>query len=357
MNTDEVYAEFERKYGECSEERKRPTILVAGYTGSGKTSLIQAICGKEVVSSDKIAAGLPQTQAFDFYEDDFIRFFDSKGLEAGTSEDAFVEDTRAFVQELQGDPDVDKHVHLVWYTVQGSGARVTPCDIRLIKSIFPNVIVLITKSDITRSDQREAMTEILVENNVLNDRIPPCSESSSESLSAVVDLSYRLLPEAYRDAFVDAQMVDLEKKATKAKATIQTAAVAAATAGAVPIPLSDAAIITPIQIGMVVSLTGLYKEPQVAMRSAIIPIIAQAIGIQTAAGLTKIIPGLGSTISGGVAYALTTTVGYIVNAHLAKRLKARIAGEAPPDFHFNPKDFMRLYEECTKQRKKGGPKD
>ena len=70
------YEDFRGIYDAEKAKQKRPTILVAGYTGSGKTSIIRALCGESVVPDAAIGAGLPKTQAFEFYQGNAIRFFD-----------------------------------------------------------------------------------------------------------------------------------------------------------------------------------------------------------------------------------------------------------------------------------------
>jgi len=349
VNISNIGLAFEQEYERKRKAQKRPTVLVAGYTGSGKTSLMQAICGKNVVPDDRIGDGLPKTDAFDFYEDDLIRFFDSKGLEPGVSEAAFTDEAKRFTRSLQDDPNVDNHVHLVWYTIQGPGARVTPCDVRLIQEIFPNVIVLITKNDITRLDQRQAMTDVLTKHGVGRDRILPCSDSDKDSLIAVVALSYKLLPEAYRDAFASAQMVDLGRKRARADTIIAFAAGGAAAAGAIPLPFSDAFVITPIQIGMIVGLAILYNEPWETAKASFLPVVAEAAGIMTASSLTKFLPGLGSIINAGVAFALTGAMGYLVDIYLAARFEARVAGKTPPEFHFDPRAFRDAYKKWRRK--------
>ena len=351
MDSNAAYRDFEKGYEAHRKSWKRPTVLVAGYVGSGKTSLIQAICGKDVVPPDRVGAGLPKTQAFAFYANDVIRFFDSKGLEPGIAESRFLEDASQFVRSLQSDANVDNHIHLVWYTIQGAGARVTPCDLHLIKDIFPNVLVLITKNDITRTDQRDAMTQVLVDNGVKLDRILPCSDSDQSSLTAIVEKSHNLLPEAYRDAFVAAQMVSLEEKRGNAQKIILATAASAAVAGAVPLPFSDSFVIGPIQLTMIGGLAAVYNEPLVALQATFAPLIAEAIGTVTAATLTKFIPVLGSFINAGVAGGLTYAIGYIVDNYLAERFAARLAGKTPPAFHFAWNMFREAYEAWKKRSK------
>ncbi len=117
---------FEQKYAEEMGKVVKPTILVCGYTGAGKTSLIQAICGKDTVPDDRIGHGKAMTQEFFQYRNSFINLWDSKGLEPGAREAEFLNNCRALVSRLQNDPDHRNHIHLVWYVVQGPGRGSPP---------------------------------------------------------------------------------------------------------------------------------------------------------------------------------------------------------------------------------------
>lgn len=347
MKTTDHLQEFEDKIRQEEKAIKRPTVLVVGYTGTGKTSLIQAVCGKNVVPDEKIGAGLPQTQYFDFYENSVIRFWDSKGLEAGDSETEFIEGAKKHVRELQADSNVDNHVHLTWYAIQGSGARVTPCDLRLIKELYPNTLVLITKNDITRPNQREAMLKVLIDGGVRKERILFCSDQDEDSLKKLVQFSLELLPEAYKDAFMSAQMVDLDAKQIRAKAIIHSASVAAAAVGASPIPISDAAILAPIQLGMLAGLAILYGEPKEGLKATFGIVISETLGILTATSLLKFFPGLGNTVNAVVAAGFTEALGHMVNNYLKYRTEARIKGLPMPEFTISLEALKDVFKNST----------
>ena len=119
--------EFNNKYEEARQRfGKRLNILVCGYTGSGKSSLDKAILG-DVVPDSAIGDGAPKTMGYNCYENDLVKIWDSKGLELGETEEPFIGETRRFVRFRQDDPNVDNRIHLVWYTIQGPGTRVTDC--------------------------------------------------------------------------------------------------------------------------------------------------------------------------------------------------------------------------------------
>ena len=359
MENFDAKKEFNSKYEEARQQfGKRPNILVCGYTGSGKSSLVKAILG-DVVPDSAIGDGAPKTMGYDCYENDLVRIWDSKGLELGETEESFTEETRRFVRSRQEAPNVDDHIHLVWYTIQGPGARVTDCDKNLIKNIFStkNVIVVITKSDITRPNQKAALQQVVMASGVPADRIVFTSdeEGGAQGCRELMNLSYAMLPEAYKDAFMEAQRIDREAKiqavrgkAGKAKAIIATATTAAAGAGAVPIPLSDAAVIIPIQVTMIASLAGLYGLREEAVKQSALPFVARLAGVFLATTLLKLIPGLGSAINATVAATLTGAMGLYVKNNFEACAIARIEGRPAPELGFDVELFKQFYAEYKK---------
>lgn len=363
MNETEAINEFNTKYEDALKMYgKRPNILVCGYTGSGKSSLVKALLG-DVVPDDAIGDGRPKTMGYDCYENSLVRIWDSKGLENGEAEEKFTEETRQFVRKCQSDPNVDNHIHLVWYTIQGSGARVTDCDLNLIHNIFnpEHVIVVVTKNDVTRPRQRESLIEALKNAGISQSRIVFTSDAESGSIGCkdLMHLSYEMLPDAYKDAFIEAQRIDKEArikaimaKKGKAKGIITTAVTAAAAAGAIPIPLSDATVLVPIQVTMIASLAGLYGLRQEAVKQAALPFVAKLVGIFVASSLLKLIPGLGSAINATVAGTLTGAMGLFVRTNFENAAIAKVEGRPMPELTFDVELFKKFFAEYKKAEEK-----
>lgn len=330
--------EFAKAFDEKSQKTKKPVILICGFTGSGKTSLLQGIFGKELIGDHKISNGTPCTQTFDFYENNLLKVYDSKGIEPGESEEVFARTLKRHIEDLRASANVDNHIHLSWYTLQGAGARVSEGDLSII-STMPEPIIILTKSDIAKPKTLQAMRNVLEGRGIpgtdiieVGNTAPNSEIMDSKALVKLYHRSCQKLPAAYREAFDAAQLVDLDKKRSLAGKFIHGAAGAAASAAFIPIPVSDSIMIAPIQIGMIGSLAyvyGLSKETAIASTAQI---VTQAAGITLATTLTKLIPGVGSIICGTVAGTLTEALGWVVQKYLEKCAIAKRDGLPMPEF-------------------------
>ena len=103
---------------------------------------------------------------------------------------------------------------------------------------------------------------------------------------------------------------------------IHTAATAAATTAASPIPFSDAALLIPIQVTMI---TGLNKANGANISRGVVEGFKKAIkvsgvGKSVAGNLLKFIPGVGTiaggTINAGVAVGFTEALGFAIVGEL-----------------------------------------
>ena len=129
---------------------------------------------------------------------------------------------------------------------------------------------------------------------------------------------------------------------------VVAAAASAAGVGAAPIPFADAALLVPIQIGMLAGISATFGiELSRAFLATLVTAMAGTtgaafLGRAVVSNLLKFIPGLGSVAGGAIAAttagALTTTLGEIYIAVLAKLFTAS-RGDAP-----SPEDIAREFK-------------
>lgn len=136
---------------------------------------------------------------------------------------------------------------------------------------------------------------------------------------------------------------EIKSKCNKA---IHTASAAAAAAGAIPIPMSDAIPITAAQIAMVVSLGkvfGVTLSESVA-KSLMSVSLTQGAGRFIFANLVKCIPGAGSVVGGmlaaSTAAALTEALGWII----ADDFYRMSVGEDPKDLVGNISEARHAFD-------------
>jgi uncharacterized protein (DUF697 family)/predicted GTPase len=337
-------AELAKKaLGEALRERGHVNVLVAGRTGVGKSTLVNAVFqgdfattgqGRPVTANTReiVKEGVP------------LSIFDTRGLEMADYA-ASLQALRAFVAERRQERDPNRHIHVCWVCVEEDLRRVEQAESDLARTLADAVpvVAVITKS---RADQgfRARVQELIpAAHNVI--RVRALREQFDDGhvlepmgLRELVELTMTLVPEGQKRAFVAAQKVDIDLKKRHARMIVAGAAASAAGIGAVPIPFADAALIIPIQIGMVAGISATFglSLPEGFLSSLIASMVtgtgATMTGRAIVSSLLKFVPGVGSIIGGAIsattAAAVTTAFGEAYIRSLETLFKRR-QGEPP----------------------------
>ena len=232
-------------------------IIVAGRTGVGKSTLINAVFGADYA---RTAMGRPVTQHAVWYEraNHPLRILDTRGLETAAYDETWAA-LKAEIERGRADPNPINHIHIAWVCVQEPALRFEDAEQRLIETLkgagIP-VIVVLTKHGMFPEFAAEVTRLAPMADAVIPVRaLPIPGLDSTAGLDELVLATTRLLPEATRSAFIAAQRIDLKLKSTDARKIVWSSAALAATAAAVPLPFSDAVAIVPIQIGMITGIS------------------------------------------------------------------------------------------------------
>lgn len=321
---------------EISSKHKRANILVAGKTGVGKSSLINAVFRDQLAET---GLGRPVTQQLNIIYSPGVplNILDTKGLELEDYE-SIKGDILNEVRRRRSTED-DDYVHVAWLCIEQEGKRIEEAEISLAKDLAElgvQIIVVLTKchnfKDTEFSEVVKEKFHGIVHNIVLTRGIETPRYDEDENIignnvirgiDELIHTSYEVIPEAQKQAFSDALNIRnkeaIIKKKEEAKKVIQAASGAAAVVGAAPIPFSDAFLLFPIQAVMIVKISGIFGMS--VSKDAIMPVIttlggstvATVIGKSIVTGIMKMIPGLGSFIGGAlsatVAGKLTTGMG------------------------------------------------
>jgi predicted GTPase len=135
---------------EALRERGHVNILIAGRTGVGKSTLINAIFQGNFATTGQ---GRPVTQnTREIRKEDIpLSIFDTRGLEMADFSET-IGSLRSFVSERTKDADPKRHIHVAWVCIAEDLRRVEPAEEELAKILadYMPVIAVITKA---RADQ------------------------------------------------------------------------------------------------------------------------------------------------------------------------------------------------------------
>jgi small GTP-binding protein len=318
-------------------------ILVAGRSGVGKSTLINAVFGKDFAETGQGRPITKETRKITKHGVP-VALFDTRGLEMDRYKET-LDQLKSFIASNRENRDADDHVHVAWICVSEDSRRVEEGEsavAALLTEMNIPFIVVITKSRADQGFKKIVSDLIPTASQVLSIRALPEHLDDGHTLPAkgVVELiaaTHEIVPEGKQSAFAAAQQVDINLKKTKARKIMATAATAAAAIAVSPIPFSDAALLIPAQISMICGITAalgisLETGALTSVATSVVGCSAATIGGQLIVGnLLKLIPGGGSiagaAVSAGTASALTVALGELYLSILVELIQR--FGRAP----------------------------
>lgn len=329
MDAKEIEEKLQKSFEEYKKNLKKPSILIAGPTRVGKSSLINKIFGEEVAKKDN---ALPVTDSVEKYEKDNVGviLYDSPGCEIGN--------IKKFEEEVI---NIREPIHLVWYCINATKNYEENDNITIKKFRDKwDVSVILTNCDIASEERIKKLKEKIKEDfNDIDIYIVSSTVEHKifkEELQRLISDSIRKLPDNLKDAFISAQKINLDKKWDRAHGVIMQHLAGAAIVPFNPIPFSDAPILVANQMGMIArilyiyDLGGLKNILEGGAGGGIIGQLISMLGKSLAGNILKLLPGIG-TIAGGlinaaVAGLLTLSLGEAVNISCYKIYEAVLNG-------------------------------
>lgn len=345
LEDEKIKQDFEKQLEDLKKEVKRTNILVLGKTGVGKSSLINTLFGEDIA---KVSHTKPETRGFHKYVSPNIpiNIIDSEGYELETS-DSFCESIDTFIDS--NFIKVQEQVHVAWYCISISGARVLPYDLDCINHILSKnipVAVIFTQADndTPEGDTAKALSKIITDkfgSKVPTFQISNVKKLNDEELDATKIIEWssdNISDENVRAAFVMSQKASLKVKFKSAQKIILAASTAAAAIGASPIPGSDAPLLIATQTAMtakIFNIYGLNVGTTSIMKNLLSTTFISLLGKSAVGNLLKFIPGfgtaIGAAINATVASTFTASIGYAMckfaELIIVKQLEGTISNE------------------------------
>lgn len=360
FNHTELGVLIKQKIQEALEERGHVNVVVAGRSGVGKSTLINAVFSGSLASTGQ---GRPvTTEVREITKEGHpISLFDTRGLELNCFEET-VKALHQLVTERSRDPDPSRHIHVAWLCVSEDSRRVEAGESQVADMLGRHVPVIgvITKARSDGGFQSEVQSLLPGAKNVV--RVRALVEELDGGLALpqmglkeLVDATLEVVPEGQRQAFVAAQQATIAAKRREAHKVVIAAAATAAGIGATPIPFSDATLLAPLQVGMLARISAVFGLE--LSRGTLSTILASATtvvggtiaGRALVGGLLKLIPGagaiVGGTISAATAAAITSSFGEVYIAVLSSLFEKSVT---PP----TSQDVADAFAESLKKKMK-----
>lgn len=228
-------------------------IMVLGLTGSGKSTLINAVFGRNVAA---VGAGKPLTKEITCYKNGSLYLYDTEGIEVdGNQQEHIINDICTTIRSCshQG---ITNQIHMIWYCIDAT-SRIQDIELTLLKRVnqcikeskkdIP-IIFIITKPALVDEEAYDVIHKCLYEsitpifpkykNNIVE--VQAISTTVGRGTHKITLDSYglddldncvrKLLPETIRDTYDTYQCINLKAKINKANKILFTHY---ATAGAV----------------------------------------------------------------------------------------------------------------------------
>ena len=334
INTDKIAQEAIEAIAEKIKNLNTLNIIVAGKTGVGKSTLINAVFKEKLAET---GIGKPVTDHMRKITKKGIplAIYDTRGFELGKEVQSQVkQEVVDTINKGIATHDINKAIHCIWYCINTASNRVEPEEIEWLKELSKEnqitqvpIIIVLTQS-FSRKNANELRKLLLDENLDVVQIVPVLAQdyeidddyvAGSYGLDVLIHVMGEVLPDELVDTLQNVQIACLAEKKKRAQAIIAASTLAAAGEGAAPIPFQDCMLLIPTQLSMIASITAIFgfdvnKSILTAFLSSTLGTGgATLLGKTIVSNLIKMIPGVGTVaggaISAGTAGIITAALG------------------------------------------------
>ncbi|PKK40232.1 hypothetical protein ABB02_00443 [Clostridiaceae bacterium JG1575] len=320
-------------------------ILLVGKTGVGKSTLINAVFRKELA---RTGIGAPVTEHIERITREGVPLvlYDTKGLELSeASQKAVQQEIRSLLYSSDSE-GAKEPLHCVWFCIQAGSHRLEETERIWIQSLARRLPVLVVLTQAIDIQGAKALADYVKKQRLgIVDCIPVVASAydigpytlRSYGLKELVGKTQEAIPEEAQGAFLNAQQVDIERKAQMAMRWARRFVTETFLVGFVPIPFADAPIIAASQVAMMAKITSIfgisYDRAMIASLVGAIAGVGGAVvsGRSLVANLLKLVPGAGvlatGAISGTAAAGITWTLATVYVKAMKEVCRREYRGE------------------------------
>ena len=316
---------------------QKGNVLVIGNSGVGKSTLINAVLGKNAAKTGYGIKGI--TDDLELYEGDELPFrvIDTIGFEPTfIKEQMAINAVKKWSKNCVKEGKEDNQINVIWFCVDGTSRKLFPKAIQSLSRATAMwktvpVVVVITKSysikerkeNIEMVQNAFAMQKrysknlrkvipVVAQTYELNDTAfaPP------EGITELIDITNELMPEGLQAGFNDLANFKLKRKRALSQSVIGASVASAVVIGASPTSIADSFLLAPLEVGEINAIAKIYGLDDKAQLQKFKDSFAEVGAVTTAAKAIianlKNIPGVnlaGSVINAIVAGSIVAALG------------------------------------------------
>lgn len=314
-------------------------VLVIGNSGVGKSTLINSVLGEEVAKTGWGTHGT--TDRLEIYEsknsDVPFRVIDTIGFEPNfIKEQRAISAVKKWSKESSKKGNEDTQINVIWFCVDGTRRKLFDEDIKSLTkaaSMWKSVPVIVAITKSYSVPDREENIEMVYQafakqkkyGSNLKKVIPVVAQiytlndtayAPPEGISTLISATNELMPEGIKAAEKDLANFVLNRKRALAQTVVTATTAAGVVVGAIPIPFSDAVLLTPTEIAEVNAIAKIYgigkDEDSKQFLNSIIEVGTVGAAAKALIGALKAIPGINlgaSVLNAVIAGVIVATLG------------------------------------------------
>ncbi|MDC7292710.1 50S ribosome-binding GTPase [Butyrivibrio sp. DSM 10294] len=323
---------------------EKGNVLVIGFAGVGKSTLIKTVLGEEVMESTKKSVAERHTD-FQVYENKNVpfRLIDTTGIEPGVfKEQKAVNAVKKWSESTIKSGKKDKQISAIWFCVDRYTAKLFPKTIDSFMNAISSwknapIVAVITQSytDAATSTAKEVVEEAFLSKKKYMTRLAevvsviamPRAKDDGEILppkgiTELIEITNSLLPEGIQAAEKDIARYNLTRKRAMSHAVVSVATLAGITVGGIASPVIDVMLLKPtesLEIQAIFKIWGIRNTKKAKeLVKLIVDIGTVSITGKMLVSALKVIPGVNlgaaavnAAISGTIVFALGEAAAYI----------------------------------------------
>ncbi len=328
-------------------------VLICGPTGVGKSTIINKVFRERIATT---GVGKPVSKNITKYSKRCvpIRLFDTPGFEIGN--DDIMNSILDFISGTMKQKDPSEHVHIMWYCVSGPGSRFQPSEIDFLSRALKHlpVIIVVTKSDQDPAESNKLAKHISGKSSKIK-YVLQTSAKSGLNLDKLITATKQLIPEAFRNSLINAQIVNIKEKERAAEKWLYHYVTSAAITGMSPIPFSDWVALVPVQLTMMAHIAIVYGlNINMELLKPLVTWTFTTGGASVAgrfiASMLKLIPGLGTLLGGVINAAVAGSITLAMGKAYIKVLSCAINSTVKGDYLTDAEVRKLMREEFAQAR-------